>query len=496
MTAPTPPLRRIVLRGIGVTAAGQLATQALTLATYLVLARLAPPATFGAFAAAAILSNLGFLFVESGMSAAVIQYRGEIEPAAATAFVSTALGGLGLAALAAAAAPLVGAYFHNSTIGWVAFAVAGTHLVNALGIVPNALLQRRLAFRRRIFVDPASIVALGSVGIVGLSLGWGVWGLLAASYASVTARLVVLWALAAWWPQLRLASYALWRELIRFGRNILAGEILREGNRITVTALIGRFLGTAPLGEYNFGSRFATQTNSLVINSSSYVLFPTFSRLAHDEERFKRAFLRALRALSIAVMPVSLVFLPLGRPLCVLLLGEQWRAAGPVLMALCGLVAGTALASTSAEALKASGNSAATLHMTLVATVTNIGLVVALYRFGAAGVAAAASASAVVVGIYSLRRVSAQLGMRFGGLIAEIRAPVLAAAGMALGTLALAEKLPADRHSELAGLIVLASEGAFAGVLYLALLALQRPRDARNLLQAVRRRSGAGLTTS
>ena len=44
------------------------------------------------------------------------------------------------------------------------------------------------------------------------------------------------------------------------------------------------------------------------------------------------------------------------------------------------------------------------------------------------------SISAVVVGVYSLRRVSAQLAVRFAGLLAEIRAPALAAAGMALGT--------------------------------------------------------------
>ena len=68
----------------------------LTLGFYIVLARLATPEEFGQFAAASIVVNVGLLFTESGMLAALIHRRDRIEAAASTAVVSTALGGLTL----------------------------------------------------------------------------------------------------------------------------------------------------------------------------------------------------------------------------------------------------------------------------------------------------------------------------------------------------------------------------------------------------------------
>ena len=77
----------MVVRGAGITGAGVLLTQVITFASYIVLARLAGPAVFGTFAAAWTLVGFSTIFVESGMSAALIQRRDRLEEAASTAVV-------------------------------------------------------------------------------------------------------------------------------------------------------------------------------------------------------------------------------------------------------------------------------------------------------------------------------------------------------------------------------------------------------------------------
>jgi O-antigen/teichoic acid export membrane protein len=489
--APAPSLRRIVLRGAGLTSGGQLATQILTFGVYLVLARLASPSTFGAFAAASILVNAGSLLVESGMSSALIQRRGEVDAAASTAFVATVLGGVVFSILAAVASPLVGLYFHSRTIGWLALAISATHLITSVGVVPNALLQRDLAFRRRLIVDPGSIIALGAVGIVGLELDWGVWALLAAAYASVTARVILLWLLTSWRPRPQLASVAMWRELARYARHILAAEILREGSRVTIVGMIGRFLGAAALGQYNFGARFAQQANSLISGSTAYVLFPAFARLAHDEARFRQAFARSLRLLTTISMPVSLLLLPLGQPMVVLLLGHRWSPAGDVLSALCGILAGYSLMQISAEAVKAAGDSASAFRMQIVLTLSTIVLVLAAYPLGLTGVAAAVSVSAAVVGVYSLQRASRLLGTRLTELLLLIARPLAAAGVMAVATLGVEHFVDAASHGVLVGLVLLAAEGLGAFVLYLGLLATLQPERTMRLVRGIRTGAGA-----
>ena len=110
MTVDGPPganLKRTVVRGASLATVGILLKQGLTLAVYIVLARLAPPKTFGVFAAGSVLAWFGGLFVDSGMSAALIYRRDRVEEAANTAFLSALAGGTVVTVITLALAPVV-----------------------------------------------------------------------------------------------------------------------------------------------------------------------------------------------------------------------------------------------------------------------------------------------------------------------------------------------------------------------------------------------------
>lgn len=495
MTIAGEALGKRVVRGAAVTATGQFATQLTTFAAYIVLARLASPATFGTFAAAAILVNASSLFVESGLSSALVQRREQIAEAASTAFVATLLAGVALTLVGLAAAPLIGLYFHSGLITHLALAIAPTHVVTALGVVPSALLQRRLAFARRALVDPLSLVAFGATGIVLLELGFGAWALLAASYASVTARVVVLWALAGWRPVLRDASLGMWRELVRFGRSILASEIFREGGRITVVAVVGRTLSPAGLGQFNFGARFANQLNGLIVSSSAFALFPVLSRIAGDEARLRTAFLRALRILVLVAAPASFFFLALGRPLVTLLLGARWSGAGAVLTGMCAIVLAGALISVCGETFKARGTPGLSLRAQIVlSTLTVLGVLVT-YPHGLLAVGIGISFAWTVTGLYSLWLVRNGLEIPLGLIARQIALPLGAALTIALAVLLLDRHVvDAGARGAALGLPILVAETVLAGALYVWVIFMASRPQFDDLVDAIRlARRGSGL---
>ena len=148
--------------------AGYFLTQVITLSFYVVLARLAGPEVFGAFAAAWIIVGVSSFLAESGMSSALIQRNDRLEEAAATAVLSTFFTGAALALIALALSPLVGLYFDTREIGLLAAALSGVLFVNAAGVVPDALMRRRFSFVRRVVVDPISATTYGIVGVVTL----------------------------------------------------------------------------------------------------------------------------------------------------------------------------------------------------------------------------------------------------------------------------------------------------------------------------------------
>lgn len=440
------------------------------------MARLAGPATFGAFAAATALPGFTSLFAESGMQAALIQRRDRVEEAAATAVVATFAAGLGLSLVGLATAPLVGLYFGDSEIGLATAALAGILFLNPITAVPDALMQRRFSFLRRVIVDPLSMLTYGIVATATLAAGLGIWGLVIGLYASTIVRVLAAWLLARWRPQLRLASFEMWKELVRFGRHVVASEFLREIGTMANIALIGRVFGIAPLGQFRFGHRLAAQASTPIVVASAYALFPAFSRIAEDEERLREAALRSLRILAVAAFPISLALIPLGEQLVLLLLGNQWEQAGRILAALCGMTAALPLTQTASELCKATGQPRFLTRISGISAAASIATLFAFAPWGIVWVAVGLSLASLVVAAYALRAAAGILRVPLRQVFRQLFPPVPAALGAA-GVVLLLQELGVfgspTGTSQLLGLLLLESSLFFSS--YLLLLAAISP---------------------
>jgi O-antigen/teichoic acid export membrane protein len=479
-------LTTTVVRGAGLTGAGVLMTQVITIASYAVLARLAGPAVFGAFAAAWTLVGFSTIFVESGMSAALIQRKDRLDEAAATAFVSTFAAGLGLSALALVLSPVLGLYFDSREIGVIAASLSGILFLNAASVVPNALLRRRFSVVQFGVIDPINALVYGAVAAVTLAVGLGVWGLVIATYAGTILRASAAWLLAAWLPDLRAASFAMWRELARYARSIVASEFLNTVSLIANTLLVGRFLGLAPLGAYRFGWRMAMQA-AVLFGSAAYPLFPAFARIADEPDRFRASFLRAIRLMAVLVIPAGVALIPLAEQIAVVLLGERWRSTGHVLAALAGVAVSLPLLTLAAEVFKAANRPDLVARVSLFLTVGSVAFMAACLPFGVAGVAGGVSLAYAIAAVVALRDVGRVLVLPLRRIVAELVRPALASVGMLLVLTPFVDFVARvnnePTHNRLAWL---AAEILFAVVSYGGILAVIAPSAVAELKLASR----------
>lgn len=479
--------------------AGLLTSQAISFAGFIVLARLAPPRTFGAYAAASILLGAGQIFTESGMRAAVIQRSDRVQEAASTAFAANIIGAFCLAGLAAACAPLIGLFFHSSEITTAAAVLAGTIPISAAAVVPGALLQRRVSFRFP-WVGPFGSLAYVAAAIATLASGLGLWGFVVATYASATASTGAVFALSGWRPSRNLISFEMWRSLARYGRPVLLSLFLRELGLAGSTAIVGRSLGTGNLGRFRFAQRVALQVNSAVVYGSAYVLLPIFSRIWRDEKRFHESILRALRTLTLIVFPLSLSFIPLGVPFTSVLLGAEWRGTGPILMAMSGVGVALALDSISSETFKATGRTDLLPRMHGLTAIAPLGLMLALKSFGAPGMGLGLSLGMMIVAAYAVYGLSGVTRISVRVILSQIRPASGGAILMAAGVYFLDRNLVhAGRHSGLVGVSLLALDVLFAVVLYFgSLLVLSRSSlfELKDLAKLLVSRSGSAASTA
>ena len=487
--AGTPgPLGGTLRRGAAIATAILVFTQLVSLAQTLVLARLLSPAEVGWFAAGTVLSGFLITFAEGGMSNALIQREGRIDDTAATVFWATLLAGAGWAAVALACAPLMSRVFHSDTVGMICAVSAGSIILHALTYVPDALMQRRFDFRERYIVQPVTVVTFAVVAVLLCANGFGVWGLVVGSYCSVAAWLVATWSLAGWRPggQGR-PSYALWRELARFSLPLVIWTLISRARELLETAVVGGMLSATALGHYRYGRRLGALPEIAVIDVGSYVLFPAFSRLAGDRERFCSAFLRALQVLWCLMVPVACFIIAAGEPAVTVLLGEKWRGAGVMLVALAGVGPGVALMAVGMESIKGFGRTRLLHWVTLVSTALGIGLLFLLLRFGLTGVGLALSISSLTAGMLSVLLARPLVGTTLTELARRLVPPILVAAPPAVGLWFLEHQLmQSDQRGFLAGSVIMLAEALLLFTAYAAGLAVFAPAARREAVAMVR----------
>lgn len=363
-------LDRRVLRGSAWTAAGYGTRQLMAFASVLVLARLVDPKDFGLMALAMpFLLALQYL-QESGMSAALVHRRTEVECAAATLLVAAPTIGLALYTGIFFAAPLIAGLFHAHALALVLRVVALTVVLRSFGIAPGALLERAMNFRVRAYTDMAAATAQVAISIPLAAAGAGVWALASGYVAAQTTETLVYWILTPMRPDPRGASWRMLREMSRYSRFVGANNLLNLFNGTIDNLIVGRLLGLTRLAYYANAYRLALLPNSVIGYVVGRVMFSVYSSVQHDRSAVRRLYLENLQRIAIFALPVALALTLAADPIIPALLGQRWSpAVGPLrLLGVYGLV--TSFLAPSNEVFKGLGHPKYGLLVELAFTAT------------------------------------------------------------------------------------------------------------------------------
>ncbi len=327
-------LRKKMTLGIKWVSFGQILIYILQLAVWAILARLLPPDNFGALSIAMVFSNLGVVFNELGMSSAVIQRKELGLRHTVTAFWICVIMGVIFLTAALLGSSLLAGFFKNNNIEHLVILFAFKYFIDSFGIIQEALLRRELAFKKLSFIDIVSnliygvsvvIMALKGVGI--LSVGWGY---LAASLLRVS----LLWIKGHLRPSFEFDTEG-FKELFKFGKNILGFKILNffVGNMDIV--LIGKLLGSVQLGYYSLASNLVNFPRLKLSSIISTVAFSAFSKIQDDYNRLRQAYLRIVRYAAVVNFPLLAGLMFLSPQVVRLLYSSKWDAITLPLRILC-----------------------------------------------------------------------------------------------------------------------------------------------------------------
>jgi PST family polysaccharide transporter len=355
------------------------------------VARMLGPDLYGAISAATVYVTLSTLLLDQGVSAALVQRR-ELPDGApgAAATVNLALAAV-LGALTWCTAPLIGAFFSSEPLPGMLRWLAVGLLLKAAAIAPRAMAMRRLALRQVAVADIAGAGLGAGAGVLAAALGAGPAAMVVLTLLGdgVTAALLLA-ANRGPVPSLRLTAFA---PLVPFGARVFATNGIAYLSRNTDNVLVGRFLGVTALSYYSMGYRVLVIPVQLIGQSVNRVMYPVFSRSADRREALAEQLTKATELLAAAVIPAMGLLACASPQVIVVLLGERWLPAAPLMTVLAVAGARETLFYLTPALIRATGRAGLGLRFELLSTAVQVAGIVIGLLFGVLGVAAGYAAA-------------------------------------------------------------------------------------------------------
>jgi PST family polysaccharide transporter len=377
------------------------------------------------------LALAGFVRIlsDAALGAALVQRRTIGEEDRSTAFWLNVLLGAALTVLGIALAGTVADFFGEERVGPLFAVFSLSFLVGGLTATQSALLTRAMNFRAMELARFAGVLAGAGTAVVVAAEGHGPWALVGQQLAAAVVASAGLWVASPWRPRL-VFSTARMRELAGFSVPLFLTKVLFAGHRSIDNILVGRFLGAPPLGLYAVSYNLVFVPFGRIADPVRLVLFPALSRVQDELDRVAAAWYRGSRAVVAALLPALLGLVVLAPEVLVVVLGERWREAAPVVRALA--VAGLlqTVVALNSVVLSALGRVRRLLWLAILTFALSVAGIVAGLPFGIVGVAVGyACASAVIVPIY-VAATARTAAVEPLGLLVRLRGAAAAAAGV------------------------------------------------------------------
>lgn len=332
--APTVPgggnaLRRVAVRGAGMTIFSGAAGLVIQLVATVVLARLLTPRDFGLVAMVTtfslLLMNCGF----NGITEVVVQRETMNRSEASSLFWINLGMGVLLTLAFASTGSLLARFYGEKPIAQITAGMSLTVVLTSVSVVHLALLKRAMRFSQLAINDiVARAISVALSGALGCA-GWGYWALVAGACALPLSTAIGAWWLCSWMPG-RPRRTAGTGSMLKFAMHTYGRFSVNYFTRNADNFLVGWRFGAHSLGFYKKAYDLFALPASQLASSTTMVAVSALSRVRGDPSQYRRYLLGGMTVMTFVGMGLAADLTLTGHDLIRVLLGPGWESAGRI----------------------------------------------------------------------------------------------------------------------------------------------------------------------
>lgn len=332
-------LKNQAVSSVKLTSISMLATSILQIGQLLILGRVLGPAVFGLIAMVQIVIQFSQLFLEMGITDAIIQKEKISKLELSSLYWFSIFVGLVLFLVLLIAAPVIALLFDEPSLTPMIQVVGISFLILPFGLQFQTLATKKLEFTQ-ITKNEILATAIGVLLTIYLAAftTLGAWSLV---YGHIAMSLVrsVPWVVGGYRnPETRPQFVFSWNAIkgfVSFGMYRLGSTSINYFTTKIDQVIIGITLGSVALGYYSMAMNLIMQPVQKLNSMINRVAFPVFSKIQLDSAKLRRAYLLITNMLTTFNAPLLAGVIVLAPYAVPLLLGEDWQQSILIIQILC-----------------------------------------------------------------------------------------------------------------------------------------------------------------
>lgn len=379
-------LKRQTISGIIWSFMERVLAQGVSFVVSIVLARLLMPEEYGLVAIVLVIINFCNVFLNSGISTALIQKKDADELDFSTAFWSSLVLAVLLYVFVFLIASPVALFYKQEQLKSVVRVMGLSLVVSSLKAVQKAYVSRQLQFRKFFWATLGGTIVAAIVGIWMAIAGFGVWALAAQYLTNAVIDTMVLGLSIEWKPKWIFSKDRL-KVILSFGWKVLTASLIYTLYEDLRTLVIGKVYSADDLAFYNKGKQLPGFIVNNINSAISSALLPAMSKFQNNKEQMKKAMKSFNSVGAFVMLPMMAGMAIIAKPLVILLLTEKWLFCVPLLRLMCFYYALMPLQEANTQAVLAEGRSDVSLKAEIVKRGFNLLVIAATFWISVKAVA-------------------------------------------------------------------------------------------------------------
>ena len=361
----------------------------------LLLARILMPEDYGILGMILIFISLAQVFSEGGFPSALIRKNKIRNIEYSTVFWFNLFVSIVCYIVLFLSASSIAKFFNEPQLISITKVVGLNIIINALGIIQKTILIKDLNFKSQETINLSSILVSGLIGLILAFNGMGVWSLV---YQNLIRNLMVslsFWIISSWRP-LFVFSFTAFKQLFRFGSNMMLSSIINSISENLNAIIIGKLFTAKNLGFYTRANQFQKLPVSSVYGAIGAVSYPVLSELQGDINKLRLGYRSMIKMIGFTLFPIMAILAAVSDSMIHVVLTDKWLPASDILKVLTLIGLFYPLHAINLDILKIKGRSDLFLKLEIIKQILNVITILFSYKYGVMGLVWASVALNIV----------------------------------------------------------------------------------------------------